>query len=90
MAPYDKADWTFINGAKEGQAVNDIQEAVLYWSQNGADECTNLQDPCPNGVDYNQCLALPEATFLWYAITYFSDYIVEMTSAIQNCDVFGS
>lgn len=72
-----------------GQPISDIQEAALYWSQNGVDQCTNVSDPCDPGVDYNQCLKYPEATFLWYAITYLSDYIVEMMSGVQNCDVLG-
>ena len=87
MTLYDKAGWKFIDGPRLGQPFADIQEAALYWAHTKNDECGPDDENCVNTPD--SCMQYPEATFFWYAIGYFSDYIALMMDHLDHCSLLG-
>ena len=66
----------------DGSPVENIQYLMLDWAHDGENPCGNLSRDCNPNPEYSQCIQYPEATFLWYATSTFSNYLGNMANMI--------
>lgn len=55
---------------------------MLSWAHDGENPCGELSRDCNRNPQYSQCQEYPEATFLWYATSTFSNYIRNIAQSI--------
>ena len=77
-------DWSYTTG---GPKVANIQEWILKLANDGENACGNLSTDCNPNPEFSQCVAYPEANFVWFAIAAFSNYLGNMAKAIVDCEV---